>query len=71
MRFDVLYLILGWTLIALTLPLFLCGLITWWLDDLELALYAFALPAIVSPTIGLLMLSLGTRMDTTERLRDR
>ena len=71
MRFDVLYLILGWTLIALTLPLFLCGLITWWLDDLELALYAFALPATVSPTLGLLMLSLGTRMDTTERLRDR
>jgi trk system potassium uptake protein TrkH len=71
MRFDVLNLILGWTLIALTLPLFLCGLLTIWLDDWQLALYSFAIPAILSPTVGLLMLSLGTRTDTTERLRDR
>jgi len=71
MRFDVLYLILGWTLIALTLPLVLCGLITWWLDDLEMAMYAFALPAIISPSLGILMLSIGTRTDTSERLRDR
>ena len=71
MRYDVLNLILGWTLIALTLPLVLCGIITFWLDDLELALYAFALPATISPTLGLLMVSFGTRTDTTERLRDR
>ncbi|HJL97197.1 MAG TPA: TrkH family potassium uptake protein [Candidatus Poseidoniaceae archaeon] len=71
MRFDVLNLILGWTLIALTLPLVLCGLITIWLDDLTLALYAFAVPAAISPTIGILMLSFGTRTDTSERLRDR
>ncbi|MDA8588580.1 hypothetical protein N9L41_03645, partial [Euryarchaeota archaeon] len=71
MRFDVLNLILGWTLIALTLPLVLCGLLTIWLDDWQLALYSFAIPAVLSPTVGLLMLSLGTRTDTTERLRDR
>ena len=71
MRFDVLNLILGWTLIALTLPLVLCGLLTIWLDDWQLAMYSFAIPAVLSPTVGLLMLSLGTRTDTTERLRDR
>lgn len=71
MRFDVLSLILGWTLIVLTLPLVLCGLITIWLDDLTLALYSFLLPAIISPTLGVLMLSFGTRTDTSERLRDR
>ncbi len=71
MRFDVLSLILGWTLIALTLPLILCGFITWWLDDLEMAFSAFALPALLSPTIGILMLSVWTRTDTSERLRDR
>ena len=71
MRFDVLYLILGWTLIALTLPLVLCGLLTVWLDDWRLAMYSFAIPAVLSPTVGILMLSLGTRTDTTERLRDR
>ena len=38
MRFDVLSLILGWTLIAISIPLFLCSLITIWLDDFEMAL---------------------------------
>jgi len=71
MRTDVLNLILGWTLIALTLPLLLCGLLTIWLDDFQLAMYSFAIPAIFSSTIGFLMLSIGTRTDTTERLRDR
>ena len=71
MRFDVLSLILGWTLIALTVPLVICGFITWWLDDLEMALYAFVVPALISPTLGVLMLSVWTRTDTSERLRDR
>jgi len=71
MRFDVLNLILGWTLIALTLPLVLCGLLTVWLDDWQLAMYSFAIPAGLSTLLGTLMLSLGTRTDTTERLRDR
>ena len=71
MRTDVLNLILGWTLIALTVPLLLCGLLTIWLDDFQLAVYSFAIPAIFSSAIGFLMLSIGTRTDTTERLRDR
>ena len=71
MRFDVLSLILGWTLIAISIPLFLCSLITIWLDDFEMALSAFLLPLVLSPSIGLLMLKFGTRSDTPERLRDR
>ncbi len=71
MRTDVLNLILGWTLIALTVPLLLCGLLTIWLDDFQLAMYSFAIPAIFSSAVGFLMLSIGTRTDTTERLRDR
>ena len=71
MRFDVLSLILGWTLIALTVPLVVCGLVTWWLDDLQMALSAFLVPAIVSPVLGIVMLSVWTRTDTSERLRDR
>ena len=34
-------------------------------------MYSFAIPAIFSSAIGFLMLSIGTRTDTTERLRDR
>ena len=71
MRFDVLNLILGWTLLAITIPLFVCGVITIWLDDLEMAVRAFLAPLILSPVLGILMLSFGTRTDTAERLRDR
>ena len=71
MRSDVLYLILGWTLVALSLPLVACGLITAAIDSVDLALRAFALPSLISASIGLMMLSFGTRTDTSERLRDR
>ena len=71
MRFDVLSLILGWTLIAISLPLLICGIITVWLDDFEMAMKAFLIPLILSPMIGYLMLKFGTRSDTAERLRDR
>ncbi|MDB2335712.1 TrkH family potassium uptake protein [Candidatus Poseidonia alphae] len=71
MRRDVLFLILGWTLIALTVPLALCGVLTIFLDDWQMALYSFAIPAVLSAFLGTLMLSFGTRTDTSERLRDR
>jgi Trk-type K+ transport system membrane component len=70
MRKDVLFLILGWTLIALAIPLFLCGLATAWLDSVEIALYSFALPCVISPSLGLILLSI-TRTDTGDRLRDK
>ncbi len=71
MRFDVLSLILGWTLVAISIPLIICGTITIWLDDLEMAIKAFLIPIILSPTLGWLMLKFGTRNDTADRLRDR
>ena len=71
MRSDVLYLILGWTLIALSIPLAICGLLTGVLDSVELALRAFAIPSFISVFVGILMVSFGTRTNTSERLRDK
>lgn len=71
MRFDVLALILGWTLVALTIPLVLCAVITGFLDDWDLAIRAFSLPAGLSLFIGFIMLRFGTRRNTHTRLRDR
>ena len=71
MRFDVLALILGWTLIALTIPLVLCAVLTGFLDDWDLAIRAFSVPAGLSLLIGYLMLRFGTRTNTPTRLRDR
>ena len=71
MRFDVLNLILGWTLVALTVPLLFCVLVTGYLDNWELALRAFSIPAALSFFIGLMMLRFGTKRNTHMRLRDR
>jgi trk system potassium uptake protein TrkH len=71
MRSDVLYLILGWTLIALSIPLAVCGVLTGVLDSVELALRAFAIPSFISAFVGILMVSFGTRTNTSERLRDK
>ncbi|MDC0285713.1 TrkH family potassium uptake protein [Candidatus Poseidoniaceae archaeon] len=71
MRFDVLALILGWTLVALTIPLIVCGILTGFLDDWDLAILAFSAPAALSLFIGYLMLRFGTRRNTPTRLRDR
>lgn len=71
MRFDVLALILGWTLVALTIPLVVCGILTGFLDDWDLAILAFSAPAASSLLIGYLMLRFGTRRNTHTRLRDR
>ena len=45
MRYDVVNLILGWTLLALTVPLLVCAALTWWLDGLTLAIQALARPS--------------------------
>ena len=70
MRTDVLSMILGWTLIALAIPLAASGIATAFLDNIELALIAFAVPSIISLTLGVTMLTLWTRTNTSERLRD-
>ena len=71
MRFDVLNLILGWTLVALTIPLLLCVAATGYLDNWELAIRAFSIPAGLSLFIGSMMLRFGTKRNTHMRLRDR
>ncbi len=71
MRRDVLSLIVGWTMMAMILPLLFSFILTWWLDGINTALISFAIPIAISGMIGLALLSIGVRSDTTERLRDR
>ena len=71
MRRDVLSLIVGWTMMAMLIPLSFSFLVTWWLDGINTALISFMLPIVFSGLIGLALLSIGVRSDTTERLRDR
>ena len=71
MRRDVLSLIVGWTMMAMIIPLSFSFLVTWWLDGFGTASVAFLLPIMISGLIGVSLLSIGVRSDTTERLRDR
>ena len=70
MRSDVLNLILGWTLLALLVPLGLCGIITAMLDGWVLAAQAFLPAMLISGGLGAAMLGLFTRTDSAQRLRD-
>ena len=71
MRGDVLALIVGWAVLALSIPLFICFLLTIWLDDIETAVFAFGLPTVFCSLVGYWMLKKFTKPDTEERLRDR
>lgn len=71
MRRDVLSLIVGWTMVAMMLPLMFSFTISWWLDGFTIALRAFLLPTVISGIIGGGLLTIFVRSDTTERLRDR
>jgi trk system potassium uptake protein TrkH len=71
MRRDVLSLIVGWTMMAMIVPLLFSFIATWWLDGIYTAFIAFLLPIVISGMIGLSLLTIGVRSDTTERLRDR
>ena len=70
MRSDVLNLILGWTLVALLVPLGVCALITVALDGWVLAVQAFVPAMLISGGLGAVMLGLFTRTDSAQRLRD-
>jgi len=70
MRYDVLNLILGWTLIALMIPLAVCGILTLVLDGWELAATAFLPAVLISGGLGAALLGFFTRTDSSERLRD-
>ena len=71
MRWDVLYLILGWTVGALTVPLVLVGIATAFLDDAQMALVAFLPSTMLAMGSSWLMLRYGTTPETADRLRDR
>ncbi len=70
MRYDVLNLILGWTLIALMVPLAICGFLTLILDGWQLAATAFLPAVLISGGLGAALLGFFTRTDSSERLRD-
>ena len=71
MRRDVVALIVGWTLIALCLPLAFALLVTIITDGFGLAIRSFLPSLLIAGITGGLLVRGWVRSDTNERLRDR
>ena len=72
MRFDVIALVAGWSLILLTVPLTISGAIGYIMqDEMSIILWSFVPPILFCAIAGALLIRVGTRRDTADRLRDR
>lgn len=72
MRYDVIGLVAGWSLILLTIPLIISGGIGHIMnDEMSIILWSFIPPVIFCVIVGGILIRLGTRRDSAERLRDR
>lgn len=72
MRYDVIRLVAGWSLLLLTVPLAISGAIGYIMhDEMNIILWSFVPPIIFSAVVGGILIWRGTRRDTADRLRDR
>ena len=72
MRADVIALVAGWSLILLTLPLAISGTIGYIMHDVvSVILWSFVPPILFCAIVGTILIRMGTRHDTADRLRDR
>ncbi|MEE3309950.1 MAG: TrkH family potassium uptake protein [Candidatus Thermoplasmatota archaeon] len=72
MRYDVIGLVAGWSLILLSIPLIISGGIGYIMnDDMSILLWSFLPAVIFCIIVGGILVQLGTRRDSAERLRDR
>ena len=72
MRFDVIALVAGWSLVLLTVRLAISGSIGYIMhDEMSIILWSFVPPIVLCATVGFIFIRLGTRRDTADRLRDR
>ena len=72
MRYDVIGLVAGWSLILLSIPLSISAVVGYIMhDDMAIILWSFTPAIIFCLTLGGLFVKVGTHRDTPERLRDR
>jgi trk system potassium uptake protein TrkH len=72
MRYDVIGLIAGWSLLLLAIPLAISALVGFMTHDgTSIVLWAFLPPILLSAGVGYLLIKKSTRQDTADRLRDR
>ena len=72
MRYDVIGLVAGWSLVLLTIPLLLSAVVGHLMhDDTAIILWSFLPPVIFCGFTGGMLIRHGTRLDIADRLRDR
>ena len=72
MRYDVIGLVAGWSLILLTIPLTISAIIGFIMgDESIIVMWSFTPPIAFCAVAGGILVKLGSRRDSAERLRDR
>ncbi|MEE2812163.1 MAG: TrkH family potassium uptake protein [Candidatus Thermoplasmatota archaeon] len=72
MRYDVIGLISGWSLLLLSIPLIVSAGVGFMMHDpTNLIISSFLAPIIISAGLGIFLIRVGARRDTPDRLRDR
>ena len=71
MRWDVVGLVLGWTIRLVALPLLIVSLFSILEDGLSYSAKTYFLPLFISGILGQLMISLSSGYETSKRVRDR
>ena len=71
MRWDVVGLVLGWTIRLVALPLLVVALFSIYEDGLIYSAKTYFLPLFISAILGQLMVSLSNGYEASTRVRDR
>ena len=72
MRYDVIGLVAGWTLLLLSIPLAISAGVGFIMhDDLNIIIWSFLPPILFCTIVGGILIRVGTRRDSADRLRDR
>ena len=71
MRWEVVSLVLGWTIGLVSLPLALVGFYSLYSEGLEPAVRTFAIPTLVSIIVGYALILHSRVSDPSARVRDR
>lgn len=71
MRWEVVSLVLGWTIGLVSLPLIVVGLYSLYAEGLEPAIRTFAIPALISISLGYFLVLRSRVSDPSARVRDR
>ena len=71
MRWDVVGLVLGWTIRLVSFPMLLVAIYSGYFVGIQFSIRTFLIPLLISVILGQYLISLSKGMDASDRVRDR